>query len=347
MVAFIRFGLAWCWVFFWLAGPVVAAPPAYVEEEVHFGPAQAQLAGTLSIPAGQGPFAAVVLLTDQGALDRNELADHFAPLALLADDLARHGLVVLRFDPRGMGQSAGNAPATMAERVADARTALNFLRTRPDVDLGHLGLIGHGQGSSVALLAAAMPLPPAFVVGLAPYGLSGAEVALYQLNIQLSGRNVPPTQVTAALKGQQAAQEVVQRTPDNAQALALLVPLLRQSDAQLDEAQAQRRAAEMVSPAYRDFLAFSPVEALPRVKCPVLLLEGTADQSLQTEPNLQALSRGLRANSSVTVQRLPGVNHLLQPSPAQWPLLNGVPRPDLSPALEEVLQAWLLTQVRK
>ena len=326
---------------------MVAAPPAYVEEEVRFGPAQAQLAGTLTIPAGQGPFAAVVLLTDLGALNRDERADRYAPLALLADDLARHGLVVLRFDARGTGQSAGNAPATMAERVADARTALNFLRTRPDVDLGHLGLIGHGQGGNVALLAAAQPLPPAFVVALAPYGQTGAEVALYQRKVQLSSQGVPPAQVAAILKQQQAAQEVVQRTPDNAQAQATLVGMLRQSEEHLDEAQAQRRATEMVSPAYRDFLSFNPLEVLGRVKCPVLLLGGTADQTLPTDANLQALNRGLRDNDNVTVQKLAGVNHLLQSAPAQWPLLNGVPRPALSPALEGALQAWLLLQVHK
>ncbi|WP_460501232.1 alpha/beta hydrolase family protein, partial [Hymenobacter agri] len=69
---------------------------------------------------------------------------------------------------------------TMAQRAADAIAALNYLRTRPQVDVTRLGLIGHGEGANVALLAAAQPQAPTFVVALAAAGLTGQELLANQ-----------------------------------------------------------------------------------------------------------------------------------------------------------------------
>ena len=81
-------------------------------------------------------------------------------LGLLADYLTRRGVAVLRFDDRGVGKSGGTPAVTTADLVSDAQAGLNYLRTRPEIDLSHLGLVGHGEGGNVALLAAAQPLAP-------------------------------------------------------------------------------------------------------------------------------------------------------------------------------------------
>ena len=136
--------------------------PPYREEEVTFSnlTAKLRLAGMLTIPAGPGPFPAVVMISDAGSHDRDGTVGGFAPIGLLADHLTRRGIAVLRFDDRGVGQSTGAAANTTAELVSDAQSALNYLRTRPEINLAHLGLVGHGEGGNVALLAAAQPLPP-------------------------------------------------------------------------------------------------------------------------------------------------------------------------------------------
>ncbi|MDQ2769517.1 MAG: hypothetical protein M3Y54_03340, partial [Bacteroidota bacterium] len=91
------------------------------------------------------------------------------------------GVIVLRLHERGNGGSEGTgAAATLADRAADALAALNYLRTRPQVDVTHLLLIGHGEGANVALLAAAQPQAPTFVVALAAAGLPVREVLASQ-----------------------------------------------------------------------------------------------------------------------------------------------------------------------
>ncbi|WP_310397944.1 alpha/beta fold hydrolase [Hymenobacter sp.] len=144
-------------------------------------PGDVRLVGTLSIPDGPGPFPAAALLSDMGPHDRDARQGDYRLFAVLASALARQGIAVLRLDDRGVGESGGaGALATTADLVRDAQAALTYLRLRPSIDPSRTGLIGHGEGGNVALLAAAQPLPPAFVVALAAAGLPGQELLANQ-----------------------------------------------------------------------------------------------------------------------------------------------------------------------
>ena len=171
-------------------------------------PGSVKLAGTLSIPDGAGPFPAAVLLSDVGPHDRDARQGNYRLFADVASALARQGVAVLRLDDRGVGQSGGNgATATTADLVRDAQAALTYLRLRPSLDASRAGIIGHGEGGNVALLAAAQPLPPAFVVGLAPAGLPGQEVQAQQPEPVAN----PADTARASLARRQAWAEVLRK----------------------------------------------------------------------------------------------------------------------------------------
>jgi len=327
----------------------VRLTPPYREEEATFSnlAINARLGGMLTIPAGPGPFPAVVLLSDAGSHDRDGTVGEFAPLGMLADYLTRRGVAVLRFDDRGVGKSGGTPAVTTADLVSDAQAGLNYLRTRPEIDLSHLGLIGHGEGGNVALLTAAQPLPPAFVVALAAYGLPGRDIVVQQQATTLRTLGTEAAQIEAATKRQLAMLEIIRQTTDNSQAQAIVANMLKQNNAAIDNAAAQSSAAEMTSPRYRYFLAFNPVEKLTAVNCPVLLLNGTADLTINADANLTALTKGLKLNKNVTAKKLPGVNHLFQPDASKWPILNGQPQPNFSPEAEETIREWIMAQTKK
>ena len=328
----------------------VRLTPPYREEEATFSNlvVNARLAGMLTIPAGPGPFPAVVLLSDSGPHDRDGTVGDFAPLGQLADFLTRRGVAVLRFDDRGVAKSGGTPAATTADLVSDAQAGLNYLRTRPEIDLSHLGLIGHGEGGNVALLAAAQPLPPAFVVALAAYGLPGRDIVVQQQATTLRTLGTETAQIEAATKRQQAMLEIIRQTTDNSQAQAIVANMLKQNNAAVDNATAQSSAAEMTSSHYRYFLAFNPIEKLSTVACPVLLLNGTADLTVNADANLNALEKGLKTGKKpVTVHKMPGVNHLFQPDPTKWPILNGQQQPNFSPESEEIIREWIIAQSKK
>ncbi len=80
-------------------------PYPYREEEVTFRNSveNFDLAGTLTLPEGAGPFPAVVMITGSGQEDRNETVFAHKPFLVIADYLTRNGIAVLRYDDRGYG----------------------------------------------------------------------------------------------------------------------------------------------------------------------------------------------------------------------------------------------------
>ncbi|MBH8568526.1 alpha/beta hydrolase [Microvirga sp. STS02] len=345
-----------------------------------------RLNGILRLPTGAGPFPAVVLLPEHeaGTLAPNEADKQL--LSSLADYLVSQGMVVLRLQERSAGEGLG----TVADRSADALAALNYLRTRPQVDVTRLGLIGHGEGGNVALLASAQLQAPTFVVALAASGLPGREllaaqptmygkvlgqdstdaqrqrkyrldqVAAEQEAARLRAHGSNSAQVQTYLdqqrlrqkmamrrdeenlvKHQRAMLEIVRQTPDNAQAQAILSNMLRQRYPGIAPQDVQASVHTLTTPAYRNYLAFDPVAALPKVQCPVLLLHGDDDAEVNALVNLALLKKGLRANARVTEMHVPGLNHALQISKEEAAGMSPAP---VSPDAQANIYTWIMSQ---
>ena len=320
------------------------APP-YREEEVVFNNPTARLnfAGMLTVPAGPGPFPAVVMVSDLGAQDRDGTLGNYHLMGSLADYLTRRGIAVLRYDDRGVGQSGGStSTATTAMLVGDVQAALNFLRARLEININRIGVLGHGEGANVALLAAAQPLPPAFVVALAGYGLPGEQTLLQQLIDEQRAKKVAPLEIQAAYERKRTMYDIIRQT-NPPQALAIVSNMLRQDQPTLEPLAAQAAAARLLTPWRRYFLAFDPLAELDQVRCPVLLLGGTDDAEAPADLHLTALEKELKSvNHNVTVKRLPGVNHLFQPAKTEWTLMNGEMKPLFSPVAQETIWEWLV-----
>jgi dTDP-4-amino-4,6-dideoxygalactose transaminase/dienelactone hydrolase len=135
-------------------------------------PGRSEIRATLLLPDGPGPFPAVLVAPGRNAtLERvtgQTPPDH--PDRNVAEQLAHSGLATLTVD-YGLGHDAGatlNALATLgggsllAALVEDAVAALRWLRARPEIDAGRIGLFGHSLGAAVALhtaLVEEQPLP--------------------------------------------------------------------------------------------------------------------------------------------------------------------------------------------
>ncbi|UOQ73836.1 alpha/beta hydrolase family protein [Hymenobacter cellulosilyticus] len=333
------------------AAPVVSAPvfkPAqpYKTEQVIITNDKTDLClgATITMPNGNGPFPAVVLVSDSGPQDRDAAQqEDYRMFAILADYLARHGMAVLRYDDRGVGKSGGKyAAATTADQMTDAETAMNYLRTRPRIDKKNVGMIGHGEGANIALLAATEPKGPDFVVSLAGYGLPGRDILRRQQVeiMRMIGGNA--TQVDAALKLHDKMINIIRQTPNSNQARGKLAAMIRMNNVDIDPNMARARAAQLTSPWYRYYLDFDPKLKLPAVKCPVLALNGVEDLQVAATKNLAILSKGLKAggNRRVKTYKLAGVNHAFQPDEAEWPLVNGEQQPTFSPKALALMQDW-------
>ncbi|MBF9142437.1 alpha/beta hydrolase family protein [Hymenobacter properus] len=322
------------------------ATPPYRQTDITFtNPVtKHRLAGTLTVPAGEGPFAGVVLLSDSGPQSREVEVPGYRMFGQLADYLTRHGVAVLRFDDRGVGKSGGTyASATTADLVTDAQAALAQLRATPLVAAHRVGLLGHGEGANVALLAAAgAGRAPAFVVSLAGYGQTGYDVLLRQQGEIMRLIGADPAQVKAAQEVYQRTVSIIRQTPDNAAARTKVAALLAGANLGLDGSMARARAVQLTSPWARYFFDFDPQAKLDKVQCSVLLLNGTADLQVSARRNMTPLYKALRhAKRTATSYKLTGVNHLFQAPAAAWPLVNGAPQAVFSPEALKLVHSWV------
>jgi hypothetical protein len=330
----------------------------YRSEEVRVRAGDLELACTLSVPPGSGPFPAVVLLSGSGAQNRDGQILGHRPLAVFADALGRRGIVALRCDDRGVGGSDGRpAQATTEALAADAAAALELLRTRPEVAAGRVGLVGHSEGGLVASLAAARQPGTAFVVLLGTPGVPGRELLPLQVRRLAGAGGVAPGVVAQQVALVTEAVELVAHEADPVRLREGLDAVARRqfellggagamSGPDLDAAVA-REVDRLLTPWFRYFVAYDPRSALEKLRMPVLVVAGELDLQVPADQNLPPIEAALAAagNTEVTVRLLPGLNHLLQPATTGLPTEYYLLETTVDPVVLSLVCDWILESV--
>ena len=116
-------------------------------------PAQnGELPGTLTVPKGDGPFPAVILVHGSGPSDRDETIVGIKPFRDLAEGLAAKGIAVYRYDKRTYvygKQMADDREITLEdETIEDAVNAVHLLSEQERIDPGRICVLGHSLGGN-------------------------------------------------------------------------------------------------------------------------------------------------------------------------------------------------------
>ncbi|HEY6913852.1 MAG TPA: alpha/beta hydrolase, partial [Paludibacter sp.] len=179
-------------------------PYSYYSEEVTFENKKDSitLAGTLTLPKKAGRFPVVVLISGSGPQNRDEELMGHKPFLVLSDYLTHNGIGVLRFDDRGTNASKGNfAKATTNDFAGDVEAAVNYLKTRKDIDNKRIGLIGHSEGGIIAPIVAVNCKDVKYIVLMAGTAIPGSELLLRQQELigRASGMTEEALKTTAEL----------------------------------------------------------------------------------------------------------------------------------------------------
>lgn len=340
---------------FTLNRPQEPKPPLpYTQEEVifHNEEADIDLAGTLTMPEGTGPFKAAVLITGSGAQNRDEELLGHKPFLVLADRLTRNGIAVLRYDDRGVGKSKGTSMnATSADFATDVAAAIDFLRKNPKIISGEIGLIGHSEGGIIAPLVASKK-KVAFIVSLAGTGVPGDEIIFRQSAdiSRLSG--LSETAIEDAVAINKKLFPILKEEKDNARASEKMTgeyrKILEQGNTSEEEKEkAIQQLKASLNPGsltwLRYFISTDPAQFWKKVKCPVLALNGDKDLQVAADVNLPAIEKALKAggNKNVKTMKLPGLNHLFQHSETGLPSEYGNIEETFSEETLRIIYDWI------
>lgn len=270
--------------------PAYADPAAFVEEEVVVGEAPWALPGTLTLPAGEGPFPAVVLVHGSGPSDRDETAYAVKPFRDLAHGLAARGIATLRFDKRTFvhSQKFGANPkfTVQQESVEDALAAVRLLAADERIDAGQIYVLGHSLGGLV--------LPRIFAQD---------EEGLIRGGIAMAAAN-------SILDALEAQNEIMVQT---GQLPLLQLEFIKPQLAMLrDPAFDPENPPEgfaLGTPHYWHDLVPKASELLKEQEQPVLFLQGARDFQVPVS-EFESFQADLAARANVTFQLFPKLNHL-------------------------------------
>ena len=301
-------------------------PYPYYSEEVKFPSdnGKVELAGTLTLPKKEGNFPVAILITGSGPQNRDEEFMMHKPFLVLADYLTRSGIAVLRYDDRGYAESTGDhGSATSLDFAKDVQSAIDYMKSRKEINKNHIGLIGHSEGGLIAPLVASKSKDVDFIVLLAGPGLSGDKILLKQQALmgKLAGRSDSLTQIV--IENTKAAYDIVRKI-DNDELLRIELseyvkqkleadPSGKETRAMSNEVVINKEVNQLMQPWMKYFLRYDPATSLKKVQCPVLAING--DKDVQVTPdNLVVISNALKesGNNNITIKEFPNLNHLFQ-----------------------------------
>jgi uncharacterized protein len=275
--------------------PPYADAAKFHSEAVTVGEDPWKLPGTLTIPNGDGPFPAAVLLAGSGPQDRDETIGPNRVFKDIAEGLSSRGIVVLRYDKRTYAyRTLDPQKVTVTEEVIDdGVAAVKLLRARPQVARDRIFVIGHSLGAMLAPEVALKARPVAGIVLLAP---GGRELALTIVEQMRYLGEASPEQLAAL-------------------------------ERQADEISAHKMPPAQYffgAPAsyYYDLDARDEVAIARRLDMPILILHGGRDYQVTGE-DIRHWQTGLKGDAKVQVQTFPALNHLFivgtgKPGPAEY-----------------------------
>lgn len=334
-------------------------PYNYISQDVLFTNYKAdsiKLAGILTLPKDKHKPTVAILISGSGPQNRNEEIKQFnhRPFLVLADYLTNHGIAVLRYDDRGVGESEGDfASSTSFDFATDVEAAITYLKTRNDIDPSKIGLIGHSEGGLIASIVASNNKDVCFAILLAGTGVDGATVLETQSRRagELAGtpneildENEKLTNIIYGIikanKHIDTLKTKIIKSLNNFKTnhpKSVLAPYITPI---MIEQQLSILKSEWIC----NFIRIDPKDYLEKTTCPVLALNGSKDFQVLADINLKGIKNGLEraGNKDVTIKELEGLNHLFQTAETGSIQDYGSVEETFSLTALEIIKGWIL-----
>jgi dienelactone hydrolase len=310
------------------------------EESIHFASGNLLLAGTLILPAGKPRYPAVFLFHGSGRQGRDLSTARW---------FAERGLAALTYDKRGVGESTGDfRSGPFMDLCDDGLAAVEYLKSRKEVDSKRIGVWGLSQGGWLGPLAASRSTDISFVIAVSGPGVSPGEQMLVYYANELRDRGMPEVDVREAdalrrdvwnylFTGngyEKARRELAEAHAKrwfrevNSQQDRLFEPLQKPSE--LDHIQRFKRE-----------MTYDPLPALRALRVPALFLFGAEDRLIPVEKSASIIHDVLTQSGhpDFTIQVFDHDDHGMR-------VTMGDARGEIDPRYLDTMRKWLAARLR-
>lgn len=279
--------------------PEYAHPDSFSEQPVTVGDDPTKLKGTLTLPKGKGPFAAIVLVQGSGPHDEDETVGPNKPFKDLAWGLASNGVAVLRYNKRTFQYPASFKGQFTVEQesVQDARAAVRLLAALPEIDPKRIYVAGHSLGAMLAPRIAKDDPQVAGIIIMAGNTRPLEDLIVEQVKYEVGLAGAPTPE------GEKAIAEA-EKT-----AAAMKDPNLKPD-------QTVSIVGAPVPGSYvLDLRAYDPARTAAGLKIPILVMQGARDCQVRMA-DYEGWKKALAGDPLASFRLYPNLYHLFIPVPA-------------------------------
>jgi pimeloyl-ACP methyl ester carboxylesterase len=279
---------------------------SFNEEEVSYQNGNIKLAATLLLPNTKSPHP-VIVFQHAARPSKRDVWRFFA------DQFARRGIACLIYDNRGVGGSTGNSRVGFEDLASDGIAAINYLKTRKDINRKQIGLFAASQGAWVAPIVATRSRDVAFILLISAPTVTMAENHLYEMETDLRAAGFSEEEIKTAVAYRKPTMELIRvNAPDE------------QIEAAIQKAKNERWFPYVGVPAKDHWqrqwfplvLGFNPAPVWEKVKSPVLNVMGELDKNVRVSQNAPIMEQALKkgGNKDFTIKIFPKANHSIMVS---------------------------------
>ena len=274
--------------------PSYAASGTFTEADVIVGGPEWPLPGTLTLPNGNGPFPALVLVHGSGPNDRDETLGANKPFKDLALGLASRGIAVLRYEKRSKvfapKMAASPSVTVKEEAIDDVAEAIAALKKQPKIDQARIFVLGHSLGGTlIPRIAAANPSIAGAIV------MAGSARPIEDIIVE-------QTRYLALADGTISPAE--QEQIDAASKARAEIKALTAQDVT-----AGRQVFNAPAGYWLDLKGYDPAAAAASLKTRLLVLQGERDYQVTME-DFARWKAALDGRANVTFIKYQALNHL-------------------------------------
>jgi hypothetical protein len=263
---------------------------------------------------------------------------------------AQQGFAALTYDKRGVGESTGDfRTGPFMDLCDDGLAAVDYLKSRKEIDPRHIGVWGLSQGGWLGPLAASRSADISFVIAVSGPGVSPGEQMLVYYANELRDRGMPEADVREAdalrrdvwnylFTGK--GYEKARRELDEARSKRWFGEVNSQQDRLFEPLQ---KPSELDQPGsailrFRREMAYDPVPALQALRVPALFLFGADDRLIPVEKSATIIRDILTrsGHSDFTIQVFDHDDHGMYDATGTR-----------DPRYLDAMQRWLVGRVRR